>query len=104
MRRLPTTLTKLSDLEKRMAEEAEALAKKRSALARQRERLEKQAKQERYIAVGKLVERLGLPITDLGALETTLKTLASGTHPLPQKHAMSTTSNVPFDTPEPEAE
>ena len=104
MRRLPTTLTKLSDLEKRMGEEAEALAKKRAALTRQRERLEKQAKQERYIAVGKLVERLGLPITDLGALETLLKTLAASTQPLPPKQPLSNTANVPFAPSEPEAE
>src|SRR5262245_59422737 len=103
MRRLPTNLTKLSDLEKRMAEEAEALAKKRAALVRQRERLEKQAQQERYIAVGKLVEQLGLPITDLGEMEKMLKTLSSGTYPLPHKPTMSTTANVPFATSEPEA-
>jgi hypothetical protein len=104
MRRLPTNLTKLSDLEKRMAEEAEALAKKRAVLGRQRERLEKQARQERYIAVGTLVEQLGLPINDLGALEQILKTFAPGNQLLPPKQPMSNTSNVPFATPEPEAE
>jgi hypothetical protein len=104
MRRLPTNLSKLTDLEKRMAEEAEALAKKRAALGRQRERLEKQAKQEQYIAVGRLVERLGFSITDLGALETLLKTLESGSQPMPQKQPLSNTANVPFATSEPEAE
>ena len=59
MRRLPTTLTKLSDAEQRLKEEAEALAKKRAALVRQRERLEQALQTERYIAVGKLVEQIG---------------------------------------------
>jgi molecular chaperone GrpE (heat shock protein) len=104
MRRLPTNLTKLSDLEKRMAEEAEALAKKRSALVRQRERLERQAQTARYIAVGKLVEQVGLPITDLGALETLLKALASGSQPMPPKNPLSTTANETFAPSEPEAE
>ena len=104
MRRLPTNLTKLSDMEEKLRQDAEALTKKRAALVRQRERMEKLAQQERYIAVGKLVEQLGFSLGDLGALETTLKTLAAGTQPLPPKNPLSTTSNVPFDTPEPEAE
>ena len=79
MRRHATTLTKLTEAEDRLKAEAAALAKKRAALARQREQMTRHAQIAQYIAVGQLVERMGLPIDDLGTLERTLKQALSTT-------------------------
>lgn len=75
MRRHTTTLNKLAEAEDRSKAEAVALAKKRAALRCQRKRRERQAKQVQYVAVGQLVERLGLPIADIRGLELLLKML-----------------------------
>lgn len=103
MRRLPRNLETLTDLETRMAAEADAMAKTRRALMRQRVRLERQAEIARYIMVGQLVERLGLPIDDLSTLEHLLKNFGTDTRPLHPNHALSTTQLSPTVEENPEA-
>ena len=103
MRRMPRNLETLTDLETRMAAEADAMAKTGRALMRQRERLERQAEIARYIMVGQMVEQLGLPVDDLNTLEQLLKTLGERTRPLHPNHALSTTSDVPSAEKEPGA-
>jgi hypothetical protein len=91
MRRLPTNLTKLDDLEKRLADEAAQLTKRRNALAKQRDRLEQKAQRARWEAVGKLLEHLGLPVDDLDALKRTLLPLQNTDGGVSPKQPMSNT-------------
>jgi hypothetical protein len=95
MKRLPTTLEKLSVLEKRMAEDAALLARQRNAIARQREKMERKVQEARWMAVGQLVEQMGLPVDDLSMLKQMLQFVQNTTIRNDQERTMSITSNVP---------
>jgi hypothetical protein len=73
MKRLPTTTDKLQSLAERLEHQAALLRKQRDQVARQQQRLEKKVHDEALRQAGAVVEKMGIPLDDLGYLETILK-------------------------------